>query len=83
MTDDQTQQEQPTRRGRLLPVTSLVAGSLAGLVLGIGGVASAQTAETPAPSPSTSAPAEDGAAQDELCDREETAAEAETASSGA
>lgn len=60
---DQTQPEQRVSVRRLGPVTALAAGSLAGLVLGLGGVASAQTADTPAPSPSTSADADQGQGQ--------------------
>ena len=87
MNDDQVQPEQPAARRRLGPVTALAVGSVAGHVLGIGGIASAQTAETPAPAPSTSvapeAEAEEDAAQDELCDKEEAAAEEEAADSAA
>ncbi len=78
MTDDGTQ---PAPRRRLGPVTALAAGSLAGLVLGLGGVASAQT-ETPAPSTSATPEAgtetdtgADGAARDPLCDEDEAPAD--------
>lgn len=67
MTDDEMQPEQPPTRRRIGPVTAVAAGSLAALVLGFGGVAYAQTAETPSPSPSTS--------QDELCDKDEATAD--------
>jgi hypothetical protein len=81
MTDARTPDEQLAARRRLGPVTALAAGSLVGLVLGVGGIASAQTVETPAPSPSTSTAPEvqsqddaaDDAARDGLCDKEDAA----------
>jgi len=76
MDDAHTTPEQPAAGRWTAPVTALAVGSLAGLVLGFGGIASAQT-ETPAPSPSTSTspelPAEQDAARDELCDEDEAA----------
>jgi hypothetical protein len=87
MHDAPTPDEPRAPRRRLGPVTALVAGSLAGLVLGLGGTASAQTAQTPVPSPSASATPEAGteqedAARDPLCDEDEAGATAEPSSSG-
>ena len=70
-----------TNDARRTGLAALVAGSLAGLVLGIGGIASAQEATpTPAPSSSTATPAPetdadtDAQTRDELCDEEDGAA---------
>ena len=76
---DQTHPEQPAPRRRIGPVTALAAGSLAGIVLGFGGIASAQTAETPAPSPSTSA---DATQDDELCDEDDATADTADSTAG-
>lgn len=74
--NDQTQSEQPASRRRVGPVTAVAAGTLAGIVLGFGGIASAQTADTPTPSPSTPAGTQGG----KLCDKDKAPA-ADTADS--
>ena len=71
MNEDQIQAESPAPRRRLKPLTVVAASSVAGLVLGFGGIASAQTAD-PAPSPSTSAGT---TAEDEECDKDAAAAD--------
>lgn len=71
--DDLTQAEQPAPRRRLKPLTVVAASSVAGLVLGFGGIASAQTAD-PTPSPSTSAPSDTD--DEKKCDKENAAEEA-------
>jgi len=73
MNEDLTQAEQPAPRRRLKPLTVVAASSVAGLVLGFGGIASAQTAD-PTPAPSTSAPSETD--EEKECDKEEVAADA-------
>ena len=73
MNEDLTPAEQPAPRRRLKPVTVVAASSIAGLVLGFGGIASAQTAD-PAPSPSTTAPSDTD--EEKKCDKEKAAEEA-------
>ena len=74
MTDHDTTPEPVAPRRRPHALVALAAGSLAGLVLGMGGIASAQEA-TPTPAPSTTAPqeapdttTEDGDGEKEPCD---------------
>ena len=69
--DDQNQAQQPAPRRRVTRRAVITASSVAGLVLGFGGVAAAQTAD-PAPSPSTSAPS---TAEDRECDKEDGTAD--------
>lgn len=73
--NDEQQPEPSAPRSRIRPVTLAAAAGVAGLVLGLGGIASAQTV-SPAPSPSTSAPSE---AEDKECDKEDGASTDTTA----
>ena len=66
MTDDLTPTDGTSRR-RPSAMTVLAAGSLGGLLLGFGGVAAAADEPATATPPSAST-AQDGAADDELCD---------------